>query len=76
MLRKKSIIACVIGNMIEWYDFGLFGYFAPAINTWMIHVTNNPMMPALYIIAGGLITLFVAFFSVRREFGGQLPLHM
>jgi MHS family proline/betaine transporter-like MFS transporter len=27
----RTIVAGAIGNVLEWYDFGLFGYFAPVI---------------------------------------------
>jgi MHS family proline/betaine transporter-like MFS transporter len=27
----RTVIAGAIGNVLEWYDFGLFGYFAPVI---------------------------------------------
>src|SRR6202047_3432646 len=27
----QTVLAGAIGNVLEWYDFGLFGYFAPAI---------------------------------------------
>ena len=30
---KTVVLAGVIGNIIEWYDFALFGYFAPIIST-------------------------------------------
>lgn len=28
---QKTVLAGVIGNVLEWYDFGLFAYFAPII---------------------------------------------
>ncbi|MBI3951635.1 MAG: MHS family MFS transporter [Acidobacteria bacterium] len=28
---SKAVIAGVIGNLIEWYDFALYGYFAPVL---------------------------------------------
>jgi MHS family proline/betaine transporter-like MFS transporter len=27
----RTVVAGAVGNMLEWYDFGLFGYFAPVI---------------------------------------------
>ena len=27
----RTVVAGAIGNLLEWYDFGLFGYFAPVI---------------------------------------------
>jgi MHS family proline/betaine transporter-like MFS transporter len=29
--RTKTVLAGAIGNVLEWYDFGLFGYFAAVI---------------------------------------------
>ena len=29
---SKTIAAGAIGNVLEWYDFGLFGFFAPVIS--------------------------------------------
>lgn len=28
---RRGILAGVVGNMLEWYDFALFGFFAPQI---------------------------------------------
>ncbi len=30
-VNKKSIIAGCIGNVLEWYDFAIYGFFAPVI---------------------------------------------
>jgi len=27
----RTVLAGAVGNVLEWYDFGLFGYFAPVI---------------------------------------------
>jgi MHS family proline/betaine transporter-like MFS transporter len=27
----RTVVAGAVGNVLEWYDFGLFGFFAPAI---------------------------------------------
>ena len=27
----RTIVAGMIGNVLEWYDFALFGFFAPII---------------------------------------------
>ncbi|POF85868.1 MFS transporter [Pseudomonas putida] len=42
------------------YSFGvtLFGGFSPLIATWLTSVLNNPLAPALYLFAGGVISLF------------------
>ena len=29
---KKSVIGGMIGNIMEWYDFALYGFFAPVIS--------------------------------------------
>ena len=29
---RKTVIAGAVGNVLEWYDFALFGYFAPVLS--------------------------------------------
>src|SRR5262245_32921236 len=29
----RTVVAGAIGNALEWYDFSLFGYFAPVISS-------------------------------------------
>jgi MHS family proline/betaine transporter-like MFS transporter len=31
--NRKAVIAGTIGNVLEWYDFGVYGYFATTIST-------------------------------------------
>ena len=37
--RRRAIIAGIVGNVMEWYDFGTYGFFAPcsllAITAWL-----------------------------------------
>ena len=28
---RRAVTAAVIGNVLEWYDFAVYGYFAAAI---------------------------------------------
>jgi len=30
-LQRRAIIAGIAGNVMEWYDFGVYGYFATVI---------------------------------------------
>lgn len=30
---RKAVVAGTVGNIMEWYDFGVYGYFAPVIST-------------------------------------------
>src|SRR2546421_11893145 len=30
---RKAITAGVIGNVLEWYDFGVYGYLVPTLST-------------------------------------------
>ena len=45
---------------------GVFGGTAPAVATWLIGVTDQPKVPALYIMAGAAISA-VAALSVRES---------
>lgn len=49
---KKYIIASVIGNGLEWYDFIIFGYFAP--------IFSKQFFPAESTLAS-LINIFIVF---------------
>lgn len=31
--KTKAVLASAIGNLMEWYDFGIYGYFAPILST-------------------------------------------
>ena len=37
---RRGIIAGVVGNMLEWYDFALFGFFAAQIGAHFFPATN------------------------------------
>jgi MHS family proline/betaine transporter-like MFS transporter len=36
-----TVVAGAVGNVLEWYDFGLFGYFAPTIARQMFPPEDN-----------------------------------
>ena len=40
-MNRRTIIAGMIGNVMEWYDFALFGYFAPVIATLFFPSENH-----------------------------------
>ena len=44
--RAKLIIPGIIGNILEWYDFSLYGYFAPIIAI-LFFPTNNQFLSLL-----------------------------
>ena len=37
---QRGIVAGVVGNILEWYDFALFGFFAPQIGAHFFPATN------------------------------------
>lgn len=39
---KKNIFGGVVGNILEWYDFAVFGFFAPVIGS-LFFPSDNPM---------------------------------
>ena len=39
---KKNIFGGVVGNILEWYDFAVFGFFAPIIGS-QFFPSDNPM---------------------------------
>lgn len=61
----RATIAGVIGNVLEWYDFAIFGYFAPVIGANFF--PNNSQ-------AGSLLSAYAVFATAYfvRPVGGVL----
>ena len=63
--RRRTVLAGSVGNLLEWYDFGLFGFFAPVI--------SQSFFPAEDKLAGLLGTFGVfAVGFLMRPLGGML----
>ncbi len=54
---SSSRVAGAIGNVIEWYDFALFGYFAPIIAPFFFPAGNaaTSIMATWAVFAGGFL---------------------
>ncbi|OGT31809.1 MAG: hypothetical protein A3E87_02420 [Gammaproteobacteria bacterium RIFCSPHIGHO2_12_FULL_35_23] len=54
---KRNIIACIIGNIIEWYEFTLFAYLAPVIAVLFFPNENKwlGLLSTFLIFAAGFI---------------------
>ncbi|HEY9385258.1 MAG TPA: MFS transporter [Gemmatimonadales bacterium] len=63
--RRRGIVAGVVGNMLEWYDFALFGFFAPQIGAHFFpaHSATASTLAAFGTFAAGF---------VMRPVGGAL----
>jgi MHS family proline/betaine transporter-like MFS transporter len=57
--KARVLIAGLIGNVMEWYDFALYGYFATVIGQQFFPSTN----PTASLI--GAFGAFAAGFIVR-----------
>src|SRR5262245_55992579 len=55
----RTVVAGAVGNMLEWYDFGLFGYFAPVIARQFLPA-EDPLASLL-----GTFGVFAAGFLMR-----------
>ena len=62
---QRGIAAGVVGNMLEWYDFALFGFFAPQIGAHFFpaHDPTSSTLAAFGTFAAGF---------VMRPVGGAL----
>jgi MHS family proline/betaine transporter-like MFS transporter len=62
---QRGIAAGVVGNMLEWYDFALFGFFAPQIGAHFFpaHDPTSSTLAAFGTFAAGF---------VMRPLGGAL----
>jgi len=63
--RRNILLAGGIGNLLEWYDFAVFGYFAPFIGA-QFFPTDDPV--------SGLINTFGVFAAgyLARPIGGVM----
>ena len=55
--EAKLIISCVIGNALEWYDFIIYGYFAPILGQLFFPVGDrySQLMCSFGALAAGFI---------------------
>ncbi|HSF66196.1 MAG TPA: MFS transporter [Nitrospiraceae bacterium] len=55
--RKRTLLAGAIGNVLEWYDFALYGYFAPVFAA-LFFPSNSPsvsLISAFGVFAVGFL---------------------
>lgn len=68
-LSVESLSAGMIGNVLEWYDFGLYGYMAPVIGA-QFFPSENPIASLIGAYGG-----FAIGFAVR-PIGGAVLGHL
>jgi MHS family proline/betaine transporter-like MFS transporter len=68
-LSFEALAAGTVGNVLEWYDFGLYGYFAPVIGS-LFFPSSNPIASLIGSYAG-----FAVGFVVR-PIGGVVLGHL
>jgi hypothetical protein len=47
--RKTAVVAGTVGNIIEWYDFALYGYFATVLATLFFPAENRAVSLDCYL---------------------------
>lgn len=57
MQQRRNILACIIGNVLEWYEFSLFAYLSPVIATLFFPSTNGivSLLSTLLVFAAGFV---------------------
>jgi MHS family proline/betaine transporter-like MFS transporter len=67
--KTRTVLAGVIGNALEWYDFALFGYFAPVLATLFFPAESR---------LAGLLSAFGVFAAgfLMRPIGGVIFGHI
>ena len=55
--ETRLVISCIIGNAVEWYDFIIYGYFAPLLGQIFFPASNkySQLMYSFGILAAGFI---------------------
>lgn len=68
-LRRRTTLAGIVGNVMEWYDFAVYGYFAPIIGR-QFFPSDDP--------AASLIAAFGVFAAgfLMRPVGGLIFGHI
>jgi len=53
--RRRTIVAGIAGNLMEWYDFAIYGYMIPIISTRFFPSENHyaSMIQAFSVFAAG-----------------------
>lgn len=67
--RRRTIVAGIAGNVMEWYDFAVYGYFAPTIGAHFFPADNQvaSLLSAFGVFAAGFL---------MRPFGGMVFGHV
>lgn len=57
MKNYRSIVACIIGNALEWYEFSLFAYLSPVIASLFFpdHDPLTSLLATMLVFAAGFI---------------------
>lgn len=57
MHKNRHIMACIIGNILEWYEFSLFAFLSPVIAN-LFFPSSNPttaLLSTLLVFAAGFV---------------------
>lgn len=54
---SKEILAVSLGNIVEWYDFALYGYFAEEISSAFFGGDSSTNLIFTYIVFGGAFVM-------------------
>jgi MHS family proline/betaine transporter-like MFS transporter len=57
MKHRRNIVACIIGNILEWYEFSLFAYLSPVIAQLFFPNHNGvvSLLSTLLVFAAGFV---------------------
>src|SRR5262249_1959351 len=73
LTMKKTIAAGMMGNVLEWYDFGLYGFFAPIIAELFFPSDDKaaPLLSTFGVFAAGFLMRPVGA-AVFGHFGDRI----
>src|SRR5947209_8909792 len=57
LVRRRTILAGIAGNVMEWYDFAVYGYFAPTIGRHFFpsHDATSSLIASFGAFAAGFL---------------------
>ena len=71
-LSPAALAAGGVGNLLEWYDFGLYGYFAPVLAR-LFFPSDDPLAYQISIGLPGASFAAVSSTRARKFYGMARP---
>lgn len=59
VIFNKALLSNTLGNVLEWYDFTLYGVLASVIVTFFIEKTHNHAISGIILTVSAILSLII-----------------